>query len=36
MYKHWRYLPGNPNRAYPFYAQFSQEFDTLAREAKAD
>jgi KDO2-lipid IV(A) lauroyltransferase len=33
MYKHWRYLPANPGRAYPFYAQFSPEFDALVREA---
>jgi hypothetical protein len=36
MYKHWRYLPAKPDRAYPIYAQFSPEFDALAREAKAE
>ena len=35
MYKHWRYLPANPDRAYPFYAQFSPEFDALVREKRA-
>jgi lauroyl/myristoyl acyltransferase len=33
MYKHWRYLPSSPGHAYPFYAQFSPEFDALVREA---
>jgi KDO2-lipid IV(A) lauroyltransferase len=33
MYKHWRYLPANPGRTYPFYAQFSPEFDALVGEA---
>jgi KDO2-lipid IV(A) lauroyltransferase len=33
MYKHWRYLPANSDRPYPFYAQFSPEFDALVREA---
>jgi Kdo2-lipid IVA lauroyltransferase/acyltransferase len=33
MYKHWRYLPANPGRGYPFYAQFSPEFDALVRAA---
>ena len=33
MYKHWRYLPTNPGRGYPFYAQFSPEFDALVRAA---
>jgi lauroyl/myristoyl acyltransferase len=32
MYKHWRYLPAKPDRTYPFYAQFSPEFDALAQE----
>lgn len=32
MYKHWRYRPANPDRSYPFYAQFSPEFDALAQE----
>jgi KDO2-lipid IV(A) lauroyltransferase len=36
MYKHWRYLPAKPDRAYPIYAQFSPEFNALAREAKAE
>lgn len=33
MYKHWRYFPASPDRVYPFYAQFSPEFDALVREA---
>jgi lauroyl/myristoyl acyltransferase len=36
MYKHWRYLPANPDRAYPFYAKFSPEFDALGRDAKPE
>jgi len=31
-YKLWRFLPRNPKRAYPFYANFSPEFDALIRE----
>ena len=34
-YKLWRFLPANPDRAYPFYANPSPEFDALAREAAA-
>src|SRR6184192_4140167 len=29
MYKHWRYLPANPDRPYPFYANFSRRFEGL-------
>jgi KDO2-lipid IV(A) lauroyltransferase len=32
MYKHWRYLPANPERPYPFYADFSPKLDRLMRE----
>jgi len=33
MYKHWRYLPAHPERPYPFYAQFSPEFDAAEKTA---
>jgi hypothetical protein len=33
MYKHWRYLPAQPERPYPFYAQFSPEFDATEKTA---
>lgn len=33
MYKHWRYLPAQPERSYPFYAQFSPEFDATEKTA---
>jgi KDO2-lipid IV(A) lauroyltransferase len=33
MYKHWRYLPAHPERPYPFYAQFSAEFDATEKTA---
>src|SRR5947209_1612851 len=29
MYKHWRYRPANPDRPYPFYANFSRRFEDL-------
>ncbi len=29
MYKHWRYLPSAPDRAYPSYATRSKRFDAL-------
>jgi Kdo2-lipid IVA lauroyltransferase/acyltransferase len=33
MYKHWRYRLANPDRPYPFYANFSRRFeDLLQRE----
>ncbi len=33
MYKHWRYLPANPERRYPFYANFYRPFqEMLARD----
>jgi lauroyl/myristoyl acyltransferase len=36
MYKHWRYLPANPDRRYPFYANFYRPFqDMLEREQGA-
>ena len=37
MYKHWRYLPANPDRPYPFYANFYRPFeDMIQREAAAN
>jgi Kdo2-lipid IVA lauroyltransferase/acyltransferase len=34
MYKHWRYLPANADRRYPFYANLYRPFqDMLEREA---
>jgi KDO2-lipid IV(A) lauroyltransferase len=33
MYKHWRYLPANPDRPYPVYANFFRPFqDMLQRQ----
>jgi len=29
MYKHWRYLPENPDRSYPFYANFLRPFEDI-------
>jgi lauroyl/myristoyl acyltransferase len=29
MYKHWRYRPANPDRPYPFYANFYRPFENL-------
>src|SRR5437870_3101815 len=29
MYKHWRYLPSNPDRPYPFYANFLRPFEDI-------
>lgn len=34
-YKLWRFLPANPNRHYPFYANFSPAFDALVQEVRA-
>jgi lauroyl/myristoyl acyltransferase len=31
MYKHWRYLPANPDRPYPFYANFYRPFEDMLR-----
>jgi lauroyl/myristoyl acyltransferase len=37
MYKHWRYLPANPDRPYPFYANFYRPFeDMLQHEQSAE
>ncbi len=35
MYKFWRFLPANPDRKYPFYANFDPDFDALVREETA-
>jgi hypothetical protein len=35
MYKHWRYRPANPDRPYPFYANFSRPFEELLQRDKA-
>jgi len=29
MYKHWRYRPANPDRPYPFYANFYRRFENM-------
>jgi len=29
MYKHWRYLPANADRPYPFYANFYRPFEEM-------
>jgi KDO2-lipid IV(A) lauroyltransferase len=34
MYKHWRYRPANPERAYPFYANFYRPFEDLLQRDK--
>ena len=31
MYKHWRYRPENPDRPYPFYANFYRPFEQMLR-----
>jgi len=36
MYKHWRYLPANADRPYPFYASFYRPFEDLIQRDKAD
>lgn len=37
VYKHWRYLPSDAQRTYPFYANRSGKFDKLlAAQQKAD
>ena len=35
MYKHWRYLPANPDRSYPFYANFYRPFEDKLDRDKA-
>jgi Kdo2-lipid IVA lauroyltransferase/acyltransferase len=36
MYKHWRYLPSNPGRSYPFYANFFRPFEEMLQREHAD
>jgi len=36
MYKHWRYLPASPGRAYPFYANFYRPFEDMLKREKAN
>ena len=36
MYKHWRYLPENPDRPYPFYANFYRPFEDMIQRDKTD
>src|SRR5262245_61867736 len=35
MYKHWRYRPANPDRLYPFYANFYRPFENMLEANKA-
>ena len=35
MYKHWRYLPANADRPYPFYANFCRPFEDMLKDDKA-
>jgi KDO2-lipid IV(A) lauroyltransferase len=32
MYKHWRYLPANADRPYPFYANFYRPFEEMLQQ----
>jgi KDO2-lipid IV(A) lauroyltransferase len=34
MYKHWRYLPENADRPYPFYANFYRPFEDMLQHDK--
>ena len=34
MYKHWRYLPANADRHYPFYANFYRPFEDMLQHDK--
>ena len=34
MYKHWRYRPANPDRPYPFYANFYRPFENMLQRDK--
>jgi KDO2-lipid IV(A) lauroyltransferase len=36
MYKHWRYRPANPDRPYPFYANFYRPFEDLLEHDRVD
>jgi Kdo2-lipid IVA lauroyltransferase/acyltransferase len=35
MYKHWRYLPANADRPYPFYANFYRPFEDMLKRDEA-
>jgi Kdo2-lipid IVA lauroyltransferase/acyltransferase len=35
MYKHWRYRPANPDRPYPFYANFYRPFENMIAANKS-
>jgi hypothetical protein len=35
MYKHWRYLPANADRPYPFYANFYRPFEDMLKDETA-
>ena len=35
MYKHWRYLPANADRPYPFYANFLRPFEEILERDQA-
>jgi Kdo2-lipid IVA lauroyltransferase/acyltransferase len=35
MYKHWRYRPANPDRPYPFYANFYRPFENMLTPNKS-
>jgi Kdo2-lipid IVA lauroyltransferase/acyltransferase len=35
MYKHWRYLPANADRSYPFYANFYRPFEDMLERDRA-
>jgi lauroyl/myristoyl acyltransferase len=34
MYKHWRYLPAEPDRPYPFYANFYRPFEEMQTQTE--
>jgi lauroyl/myristoyl acyltransferase len=36
MYKHWRYLPANPEGRYPFYANFYRPFEDMVQRDSPD
>ncbi len=36
MYKHWRYLPSNPDRPYPFYANFYRPFEDMLQRDRSE
>jgi len=36
MYKHWRYLPENADRPYPFYANFLRPFENMLKRETAE